>query len=132
MTYFCWFWLFCWRQHDNMIIYSFYVWFFNSSYWVLTVFQISCLYDFSIKSYRGWLNPPIHSPNDKTRKPILIAILDIQTLLLVGDSSESFSILSPWSSLYYNYVNNWVIIKCNILYEHLQHFFRVAIFRVAI
>ena len=34
----------------------------------------------------------------------------------------NFSILSPWSSLYYNYVKNWVIIKCNILYEHLQHF----------
>ena len=58
MTYFCWFWLFCWCQHDNMIIYSFYVWFFNSSYWVLPVYQTSCLYHFSIKSYRGWLNPP--------------------------------------------------------------------------
>ena len=62
MTYFCWFWLFCWRQHDNMIIYSFYVWFFNSSYWVLPVFQISFFYDFSIKSYRGWLNPPPPPP----------------------------------------------------------------------
>ena len=32
-------WLFCWRQHDNMIIYSYYIWFFNSSYQVLPVYQ---------------------------------------------------------------------------------------------
>ena len=40
-----------------MVIYSFYVLYFSSSYSVLLMYQILCLYDFSIKSYWGWLNP---------------------------------------------------------------------------
>ena len=108
MTYFCWFWLFCWRQHDNMIIYSFYVWFFNSSYWVLPVLPKFHVYMTSLSKVieGGWIPPP---PPDiwDPKSPGLIGLKVTSTTFLTA--VENVSYILVLQNIYFIFSKTFVI-----------------------
>ena len=115
-TYFCWFWLFCWHKHVNMIIYSFYAWFFDSTNCIPNFMFIWLLYQ---KLSRVVEFPP--PPWD---------IWDPKCLELVGLSNRSVAALSDTNQALASEIEI-VILSILKLLEILSTFFQQSVISVS-